>query len=188
MNSKKNHQYYAILLNIKNKRISNLIIIISFTLLLAFTFNSNEKENKESEIIKFQQDNLTIVSSYYKIKSKRGSRQYKDWLKNFIILNKSIVFFSNKKLIPRIKKMRPKEFYNKTVFISIEMKEFYSYKNYYSEFQEAFLIDTEKRYHSVPLYLIWAEKCNFLKKVVLNNFFNSTCFYWIDAGYFRKKK
>ena len=108
---------------------------------MAFTFNSNEKENKESEIIKFQQDNLTIVSSYYKIKSKRGSRQYKDWLKNFIILNKSIVFFSNKKLIPRIKKMRPKEFYNKTVFISIEMKEFYSYKNYYSEFQEAFLID-----------------------------------------------
>ena len=93
MNSKKNHQYYVILLNIKNKRISNLIIIISFTLLLVFTFNFNEKENKESEIIKYQQDNLTIVSAYYKIKSKRRPRQYKDWLKNFIILNKSIVFF-----------------------------------------------------------------------------------------------
>jgi len=187
MHSKKNHQHYVILLNIKNKRIANLIAIITFTLLLAFTFNSNEKEDKDSEIIKYQQDNLTIVSAYYKIKSKRRPRQYKDWLKNFIILNKSIVFFTNKKLIPKIKKMRPKELYNKTVFLSIEMEEFYSYKNYYSEFKEAFLIDTEKRYHSVPLYLVWAEKCNFLKKVVLNNYFNSTCFYWIDAGYFRKK-
>ena len=157
MNSKKNNQHNVILLNISNKRITNLIIIISFSLLLVFTFNSDEKEDEDSKIIKYQQDNLTIISAYYKIKSKRRPRQYKDWLKNFIILNKSIVFFTNKKLMPRIKKMRPKELYNKTVFLSTEMEEFYSYKNYYREFKEAFLIDIEKRYHSVSLYLIWAE-------------------------------
>ena len=36
-------------------------------------------------------------------------------------------------------------------------------------------------------YLEWAEKCNFLKKAIINNYFDSTCFYWIDAGYFRKE-
>lgn len=185
MNSKKNQQYKISFLNIKCKRISNVIIIISFSLLLVFTYNSNEKE--DSEKIQYRQDNLTIVSAYYKIKSKRRPRQYKDWLKNFIRLNKSIVFFTSTKLMPRIKKMRPKELYNKTVFLTSEIEEFYSYRYYYTEFKQAFSIDTEKRYHTVPLYLVWAEKCNFLKKVILNNYFNSTCFYWIDAGYFRKK-
>ena len=177
MKTKKTQKFKIFFLNSKNKRIVNLIILISFILLLVFTFYSNEIE-EDSEIIQYKQDNLTIVSAYYKIKSKRRPRQYKDWLKNFIIINKSIVFFTNKKLMPKIKKMRPKELYNKTVFLSAEIEEFYSYKNYYREFKEAFSIDTEKRYHTVPLYLVWAEKCNFLKKAVLNNYFNSTCFYW----------
>ena len=172
-------------INVKYKRFANLIIIISFFLLLIYTFNL--KENEDNSVIKYQQDDLTIVSGYYKIKSKRRPRQYKDWLHNFVLLNRSMVFFTNKRFMNRLKKLRPKELYNKTVFLLLEMDEFYSYKNYYNEFKKSFDIDLERRYHTIPLYLVWAEKCNFLKKAIIKNYFNSTCFYWIDAGYFRKK-
>ena len=80
--------------------------------------------------------------------------------------------------------MRPKYLHNKTIFVQMEIKDFYSYKNFGKEFNESFYIDTENSYHTVPLYLIWAEKCSFLKKVILKNYFNSSCFYWVDAGYF----
>ena len=134
---------------------------------------------------KYIQDDLTIVSAYYKIKSKNKDEEYYDWIRNFVLLNKSIVFFTNKEFMPTIKKLRPKELYYKTVFIELEIEEFYSYKNFYNKFQESFKIDFENIYHTVPLYLIWAEKTTFLKKAILKNYFRSKCFYWIDAGYFR---
>jgi hypothetical protein len=68
----------------------------------------------------------------------------------------------------------------------MEIEDFYSYTKFGKEFNESFYIDIENRYHTVPLYLIWAEKCSFLKKAIKSNFFNSKCFYWIDAGYFVK--
>ncbi len=37
------------------------------------------------------------------------------------------------------------------------------------------------------LYTIWSEKCNFLRAAAIKNVFNSTCFYWVDAGNFRNK-
>ena len=95
-----------------------------------------------------------------------------------------MVFFTQKALINIIKEMRPKYLYNKTIFVQMEIKDFYSYKNFGKEFNESFYIDTENGYHTVPLYLIWAEKCSFLKKVILKNYFNSSCFYWVDAGFF----
>ena len=98
---------------------------------------------------------MTIVSAYYKIKSKNKDEEYYDWIRNFVLLNKSIVFFTNKEFMPTIKKLRPKELYYKTVFIELEIEEFYSYKNFYNKFQESFKIDFENIYHTVPLYLIW---------------------------------
>jgi hypothetical protein len=51
----------------------------------------------------------------------------------------------------------------------MEMEDFYSYKNFGKEFNESFYIDIEKSIHTVPLYLVWAEKCSFLKKAIINN-------------------
>ena len=90
--------------------------------------------------------------------------------------------------MPHLKKIRPKEYYNKTVFNTIEIEDFYSYRNFIKDFTNSWKIDFEKKYHTIPLYLIWAEKCSFLKKVIEKNYFNSTCFYWVDAGYFREKE
>ncbi len=185
MDLHKNINNYISLINVQNKRLINLLIVIIFGFLLIYTYDI--KDIKDEETFQNHQDQLTIISAYYKIKSKRKPRQYKDFLHNFVMLNKSIVFFTNKRFMPRLKKMRPKELYNKTVFLQVEIEDFYSYKNFYEEFKKSFEIDREKRYHTISLYLIWAEKCNFLKKAIIKNFFNSTCFYWIDAGYFRDK-
>jgi hypothetical protein len=138
------------------------------------------------ESIKNKQDDLTLVTAYYKIKSKHSYSEYLRRIKDFLKLNHSIVLFTTKTLINSIKKMRPKYLYNKTIFIEMEIEDFYSYKKFGKKFNESFYIDRENRYHTVPLYLVWGEKCFFLKKVILSNFFNSSCFYWVDAGFFNK--
>ena len=161
------------------------IIIISLVLILSFNYYSNAKKNNEN--VHYQQDEVTIISAYYKVKSKHKPRDYFDWIRNFMLLNKSIVFFASNKIIPRLKSFRPKDFENKTIFIATEMEDFFSYQNFHDEFEKSFSIDFEKIHHSFPLYLVWAEKCTFLKKVITKNYFNSNCFYWIDAGYLREK-
>ena len=83
------------------------------------------------------------------------------------------------------KELRPKKYHNKTLWIEKRMKNFYSFKKYYKEFNDTYQKDYEKKRHNVLLYLIWAEKVHFLKEVANNNFFNTKCFYWIDIGYFR---
>lgn len=135
---------------------------------------------------KYLKDDLTLVSAYYQIKSKHSHSDYLKWINNIVLLNKSFVFFTDKKLMPILKKLRPKELHFKTVFYELEMKDFYSYKTFYKEFNQSFYIDIENSFHTIDLYLVWAEKSMFVKRAILNNYFNSSCFYWIDAGYFRE--
>jgi len=178
--------------NIKQykKIINKFKIIENFEDIIKTKENTNEFGIKNITIqnvnksIEYNQDDLTIVSAFYVIKSKHTILEYLMRLNNFMKLNHSLVFFTQKTFINIIKKMRPKNLLNKTVFIQMEIKDFYSYKNFGKQFNESFYIDIENSYHTVPLYLVWGEKCSFLKKAILNNYFNSNCFYWVDAGYF----
>ena len=178
-----------------------LCSFIYFFIYAIFLYKKNKKEfieNKEKEIKiennfdnlkteEYKQDELTIVTGYYIIKSKHSFMDYYKRINNLVKLNHSMVFFTNKKFINIIKEMRPKNLYYKTIFIDMEMEEFYSYKNFLKEFNESFYIDPENSYQTVPLYMVWAEKCTFLKKVILNNYFKSKCFYWVDAGFFTEQ-
>ena len=106
-------------------------------------------------------------------------------MNNFLKINCSLVFYGEKSIINISKELRPKKYHNKTLWIERDMKDFYSFKNYYKEFNDTYQKDSEKKRHNTLLYLIWAEKIFFLKEVVDNNYFNTKCFYWIDIGYFR---
>ena len=103
-------------------------------------------------------------------------------------MNKSIVFFTEKAFMKVAKDLRPKDLYNKTVFIELEIKDFLSYKEFGNIFENAFKNVKNKKFYSFPLYLVWAEKCNFVKKAILKNYFKSKCFYWIDSGWFRESE
>ena len=48
--------------------------------------------------LKYEQDDLTIVTAYYKIKSKHSVEEYLNWINNIVLLNKSIVFSPTKNL------------------------------------------------------------------------------------------
>ena len=175
----------------KFKTSKTYIYIISSLLILFLIFLLyiiNRIIHKKIKAPKYPQDDLTLVSAYYKIRSKYKYSEYLQWINNSVLLNKSFVFFTNKEFMPILKEMRPKELHYKTVFIEQEMEDFYSYKNFYNEFNKSFYIDKENGYHSFPLYLVWAEKCKFLQKAIINNYFNSKCFYWIDIGIFREPR
>ena len=141
---------------------------ICFFIYTIFLYKKNRKEfieNKEKEVKfennfdnlkseEYKQDELTIVSGYYIIKSKHSFMDYYKRINNFVKLNHSLVFFTNKKFINILKEMRPKNLYYKTIFVEMEMEEFYSYKNFFKEFNESFYIDPENSYHTVPLYMV----------------------------------
>jgi len=156
---------------IKFKLIAFLFILLFFIPFLQKKKKKfeNTYESNFEESIKYEQDDLTIVTAYYKIKSKHPFSVYLNRLKDFMKLNHSIVFFTSKTFINNITEMRKKNLLNKTVFIEMEIEDFYSYKKFGKEFNESLFIDREKRRHTVPLYLIWAEKCFFLKKAIYNN-------------------
>ena len=168
-----------------------LIINIEFILYLytyktiirqdQFIKTNNKKGNKS----KISLQDITLVTAYYNITSKHSFNEYLNWMNNFLKINSSLVFYGEKLIINISKELRPKKYHNKTLWIERDMKDFYSFKNYYKEFNETFQNDCEKQRHNTLLYLIWAEKIYFLKEVVDNNVFNTKCFYWIDIGYFR---
>ena len=135
----------------------------------------------------FTNDDITIVTGYQRIKSKHRFSDYNYWLNNLLKVNKSMIFFLDKSIAPKIIFKRPKEYLNKTIWIFASIKEFYSYKNFYNDFKNSYLIDVEHFRHNALLYTTWAEKCIFLKKAAMKNYFNSKCFYWVDAGNFRNE-
>ena len=130
------------------------------------------------------QDNITLVTGFFRMKSKHKFNEYLIWVNNLLKINCSLVFFIDKSISQIIKQMRPKIYKNKTIWIETNINDFYSYKHFIRDFINTKKLDFEN-YHTVPLYLIWAEKCFFVKKAIKRNYFNSKCFYWIDAGFFR---
>ena len=145
-------------------------------------------DSKINIVKTYTKDEITLVTALFKIKSKFSFRNYLSWVNNLLLLNRSIIFFVDKKISKNIKRKRPKLYENKTVWIETTIKDFYSYKKFKNNFIESYKLDSEKSYHTIPLYMVWAEKCSFVKKAIYLNYFHSKCFYWIDAGYFRKKE
>jgi hypothetical protein len=160
-----------------------VLFLLLFFLLEFLIIYKNKIINKWPQ--KLTMDKITLVTAFYKIKSKHSYQDYLEWMNNILKINRSIVFYFENFLPKKIKNMRPREFENKTIWIKYNMKDFYSFNHYLKDFKETYTIDIEKSHHSVPLYLIWAEKCKFLENAVNKNYFNSTCFYWVDAGFFR---
>ena len=90
-----------------------IILLILLYIIFRSVFNKRKK-------ILYPQDYLTLVSAYYRIKSKHKYSESLKWISNIALLNKSFVFYTNKEFMPILKEMRPKELQYKTVFIEME--------------------------------------------------------------------
>lgn len=164
-----------------------IVLIIILFILLFLIFSGYIGIGNYSLAYDYEANDITIVSSYFRIKSKHSSKEYLKWINNFMQINFSLVFYIDYSVYNEIRKMRSKKFQKKTIWIKINISNLDSYKYFFNEFNKSHEIDIEKRYHNTLLYLIWAEKCNFLKKAAIKNYFKSKCFYWVDAGCFRRK-
>lgn len=123
---------------------------------------------------------ITVVTCYFKIKSKYSDEKYKIWIKMFLNIPMNIIIFTDLESFEFIKECRNK-YLNKTKIIVIKLNEFEMYKHI-DYFNYSYTIDPEKTIHSPELYLIWAEKPYFVKKSIELNPFNSKWFFWCDIG------
>lgn len=129
----------------------------------------------------------TIVTCYFKIPSKHSQENYKKWMTNMLTnISTPMVIFCDPESESFITELR-KDYINKTHIIVLSIDDFYTSK-YKDKFIEHHEIDPEKKIHSVPLYMIWAEKSNFLKRAKTLNPFNSNFFFWCDIGCFRNRQ
>lgn len=136
----------------------------------------------------YPQDDITLVTAFFNVSSPRHKfNEYLIWINNLLQLNIFLVFFIDKSISNQIKYKRPKIYENKTIWIENDLTDLFSYKHFKNDFSKSFLIDKAKYKHSVPLFIVWAEKIFFLKKTIFSNYYKSKCFYWIDARYFRDK-
>ena len=152
------------------KTLKKIKLLFLFLFLFLITYIYFIDNNKKEIIINMNKlfhihrkvtnliDNVTIVSAYFKIKSKHSFSHYSEWISNFLQINHSMVFFVDSTFYQEIISKRPKEYRNKTIWIKTSLTDLYSYKKFFNEFNQTYNIDLEKKIHSVPLYLIWAEK------------------------------
>jgi hypothetical protein len=128
----------------------------------------------------------TIVTGYFQLeKSKASHGIYLTWMKNMLAMNNPMIIFCDEKNIDIIRALR-KENMSKTKIIKTNWDEFYSYRyiNFFIQHQQ---LDTEvNRGHNAYLYMVWAEKSNFLKRAIEMNPFSTEYFLWVDIGCFRK--
>ena len=174
-------------------RIIILFFLVSINYYIEFFFyesflNNNyiiELKDWKHKHIRHIRDDVTIVSGYFKMKSKHSLQDYLNWADNFMQINCSLIFFIDDSFYKEIIAKRPVEYRRRTIWVKTNISQFYSYKNFIKAFNESYNKDIEKYHHSVPLYLIWAEKSYFLNISANKDFFHSKCFYWIDLGGFR---
>lgn len=134
-----------------------------------------------------QSDN-TIVSAYFRIRSKHSSDKYDKWMRNFLSIQDSMIIFlsSDKALIDQVWDLRSHA-NNRTVIVELDLEKLPIAELGSEGFWEHQLdIDKEKRIHrSKEVFWIWLSKSWFINQAIRLNFFNSDLYMWSDIGSFR---
>ena len=130
---------------------------------------------------------VTVVSCYYKIKSKRSHCNYDNYInKLFNNINSDVNFllFTSKDLENYFLEKT-----NSLKNIKIIIKEFNDiplfnqYKHIWNKQYEIDLLKNTGR--GIECYVLWNSKLNFIKEAIEMNIFNSTKFIWMDIGMIR---
>ena len=120
---------------------------------------------------------VTVVTCYYKIKSKHSHDNYDKWITNFLWnVSCNLVIFTSPDLIEYIVKKRQR-FLDKTRIISIEFKELPVYKLYKELWEQQYQMDNQKDTgRTKECYVLWNSKVYFLRQAMEANLFLSDKF------------
>lgn len=134
---------------------------------------------------------ITFATCWYKLNSKFNENTYKTWISQFIlnITNCNLVIFTNLESSTMIKKILSN---SKKSNIKIVIKEFenfftWNYKtNWEKNHLKNDLLNGKYKFNTEwKLNMLWNEKINFVKDVLVNKYFVTEWYGWCDIGYFR---
>lgn len=160
--------------------------------------DQSENSNNVNSIITTNNNNnislkksVTVVTAYYRIKSKHDSQKYDEWIHNLLLnvgkLCKMIIFTSPE-LVDYMNGICEK---NKKgaafTIISMPMKDFMIVQQYPSNvWSHQYSLDPQKACgRTIECYLIWNSKLWFIKEAMERNVYGSDKYVWIDIGSFR---
>lgn len=127
---------------------------------------------------------VSIVSCYFKIKSKHSYDNYNIWMRNMLenIDTPMIIYcdLESSDMIRTYRGNKPLE------LVVMSFNDFYTMK--YADYWEyAYEIDPERKIHNPLLYMIWNEKIAFVNRACSSNPFETDYFMWVDIGCFRNR-
>ena len=128
----------------------------------------------------------TVVTCYYRLKSKHSLEQYDLWLTTFLEnIACNLVIFTSPDLVQYLYDKRSK-FPEKTRIYPIKLADLEIAKKYKDFWDKQYEMDLQKHTgRTKECYILWNSKLWFLKKVVEENPFGSEAFIWNDIGCLR---
>lgn len=134
---------------------------------------------------------VTVVTAYYRVKSKHDPQTYLQWMNNLLLSvghSCKMVIFTSPDLLEYMNEICKK---NKkgAVFtvISIPLKDFKIVQEYTPDtWFHQYSLDPQKACgRTIECYLIWNSKLWFIKQAMERNIYGSDKYIWIDIGSFR---
>lgn len=132
---------------------------------------------------------VTLVTAYYRFKSKHSYENYLTWIKNFLSSVKANLIIFTEENMKNI--IQPLVKNSKVHFIIKEFKDLEILKKYDNHIWEnQYKIDNPAKHanRTKECYIIWNSKFNFLKEAIKINPFESDKFVWNDIGSLRESR
>ena len=128
----------------------------------------------------------TVITCYYKVKSKHSFEEYAKWIKNFLyILQANLIIFTSADMAESLKALamqnRTQSGANKNIKIIIrELHDLEPVKRYQNIWDDQYGKDPTRQIRTKECYMIWNSKMSLVKEAIELNPFGSDKFIWND--------
>ena len=121
--------------------------------------------------------NVTIVTAYYKIRSKHSSEEYLSWMTNFLTLQDCMVIFTQQDFVSTIQTLRPADY--QTIINSIELNQELYQK--ISSYHDHSLWQLLKTLSVVSFYLIYFQEYWYIDMIIDIRRWFTTCWMTLNG-------
>lgn len=155
------------------KRIG-LLWILLWILLILITVIVLWRFNKTIDGFGSSDDNITVVSGYWRVDNRHGHKNYDNWFKNTLKINQRYFFFCDEKDIEYLRGFRNNY---ETHFIAYPIDNFHVQKYAIDSWND------ENHSRTKEIFMIWHEKIHMMKMAKDLDGKLATDFYiWLDSG------
>ena len=136
--------------------------------------------------IKLYSSNVSLVTCFYKFKSKHTFEEYNYWIKNLLTnIYCNIIIFTSNDLAEFLEDLATSNGNKNVYIITKEFDDLEINKKYKKIWDEQHRIDPTPKIRTKECYIIWNSKMQFVKEAIEINPFNSEKFIWNDIGSMR---